>query len=100
QQAGGNCALTETPRVQYDTGDHDCWSVAFAEERLLDWLLAQHRGAPISWPPGSSLGRRMSLWLGDYGWVVLAWLGIAIVMWVVWIRHRRQRRTSGYDDVQ
>jgi len=53
--AGGSAALTEV-----DSDYHDCWTAAFRDWRLMDWLLLQKRGRrswltppgrrPIDWP--------------------------------------------------
>lgn len=40
--AGGHGKLTEI-----DTVSHDCWTAAFGQYGLLDWMLAQRRGGPI-----------------------------------------------------
>ena len=55
RQVGGNAALTEV-----DADYHDCWTAAFRDWRLMDWLLIQKRGRtawlappgrrPIDWP--------------------------------------------------
>jgi len=47
-QAGGNVFLTIEPAI-----GHDCWSSAFRQHHIMEWMLAQHRGAWICWtPPG------------------------------------------------
>jgi predicted esterase len=46
-EAGGKACLTEI-----DSAKHDCWTAAFNDYHLLDWLLSQRRGQP-SPPPGS-----------------------------------------------
>ena len=46
--AGGSVALTEI-----DSGAHDCWTAAFRNHGLLEWLLWQRRGGPNRLvPPG------------------------------------------------
>lgn len=63
QSAGGNVHLTEV-----DSSSHDCWSAAFQEYGLLDWLLAQRRGkrswlhAPGMVPIGFRLREFVSGW--------------------------------------
>ena len=44
QQAGGTARLTEI-----DSQDHNCWSAAFEDYHLLEWLLSQRRGASSAW---------------------------------------------------
>src|SRR5262249_39546406 len=41
--AGGNPIYTE-----YATGDHPIWPVAYYTPSLVDWVMAQHRGQPLS----------------------------------------------------
>jgi predicted peptidase len=45
---GQRCILTEV-----DTGIHDCWTTAFFDYYLLDWLLSQQRGCLNCPAPGS-----------------------------------------------
>jgi hypothetical protein len=47
KDAGGNVHLTEI-----ESSGHDCWSAAFNDYHLLDWLLSQRRGH-VSPAPGS-----------------------------------------------
>jgi len=59
--AGGTAALTEI-----DTDYHDCWTAAFTDWKLMDWLLLQRRGRsswlappgrrPIDWPVVGGIG--------------------------------------------
>lgn len=82
---GGNCALTET-----DGALHDCWSDAFLQYNLLQWLLSQRQGAAGCPPPGT-LMLRMAQWgvFGRLSAVVVQWwpqvsvlVGLATVYWV------------------
>jgi predicted peptidase len=58
-QLGGRCTLTET-----NTHTHDCWTTAFLDYDLLDWLLAQHKSDLNSPLPGSQcIGTRIHLLL-------------------------------------
>jgi predicted esterase len=50
QSLGGKAWLTETPGNK-----HDCWTVAFRDFTLLEWLLAQSRKVPGPVPKTSSL---------------------------------------------
>jgi hypothetical protein len=47
KKAGGIVHLTEI-----DSDYHDCWTAAFTEYRLMDWLLAQRRGSVCWLRPG------------------------------------------------
>jgi dienelactone hydrolase len=79
--AGGSAALTEV-----DADYHDCWTAAFRDWKLMDWLLLQRRGK-TAWlaPPG----RRPIDWPVVGG--IVALLGITAVA----IRQelKRQRRS-------
>jgi predicted peptidase len=81
RQSGGCGRLTEIP------GDlHNCWTAAFRDYDLLNWMLAQRRscGCTFSW------SQRVSDWLHDY-WaqiVVFAVVGICALAW----RHEARRR--------
>jgi poly(3-hydroxybutyrate) depolymerase len=85
--AGGRVRLTEI-----DSASHDCWTAAFAEHELLDWMLAQHRGGPVvmdirpwsrrvsdtlgDWSAGQVIGQVVVLGLLGVGlWRVLMWVG-------------------------
>lgn len=63
QRAGGQAHLTEI-----ESDEHDCWTSAFLEHHVLDWLLAQRRGTP-SVPPGqlpwaAAFRYQFDQWLG------------------------------------
>ena len=64
-ELGGNACLTEIP-----TTSHDCWTAAFRDYRLLDWLLAQHRReSSNSYPPGTvPLLARLEDAVADWKW--------------------------------
>jgi predicted peptidase len=53
REAGGNAHLTEI-----ESKEHDCWTRAFNDYHLLDWLLAQRRGGPAWqwWQVGLQIG--------------------------------------------
>lgn len=86
QAAGGHGKLTEI-----DTVSHDCWTAAFTDHDLLDWLLAQRRGGPIvmemrpwyrrlnevlgDWTMGQAIGQVVvSVLVGAALFEVLKWL--------------------------
>ena len=79
--AGGSAALTEV-----DADYHDCWTAAFRDWKLMDWLLLQRRGK-TAWlaPPG----RRPIDWPVVGGIVTL--LGITAV--AIGQELKRQRRS-------
>jgi predicted peptidase len=92
QQLGGNCALTET-----SGHPHDCWGPAFLQYHLLDWLLAQRRGARDCPPPGdfvSAIARSGTLgrWLLATAehWPQL--LAVAAVVAIAWVVRRERSR--------
>jgi predicted peptidase len=87
--AGGRAHLTLTR----GTG-HDCWSAAFADYRLLDWLLRQQRGrhSVFAGPGHVPLAGRVANVLRDWTWwqlllqaAVLSSPGLAILAWR-WMR--------------
>jgi len=94
----GKCVLTEV-----DTGTHDCWTTAFLDYNLLDWLLSQSRGCNTCPYPGSiTIGTRWQLLCSSYLYVrqwgpplgVLG--GAALACYAVrreWLRGRRKVRT-------
>lgn len=65
RELGGNVCLTEI-----STTSHDCWTAAFGEYRLLDWLLMQRRGEQnIGHPPGVvPLSARVENALAGWAW--------------------------------
>ncbi len=66
---GGRAYLTEINSTQ-----HDCWTAAFHDYDLLDWLLYQRRGKVSDYGPGTvPLKNRLGhLWDGCIGFVVWA----------------------------
>jgi predicted peptidase len=84
QRTGGIAALTETPSNL--TYAHDCWTTAFRDYDLVDWLLSQRRGASINWwPPGL----RRWAW-----WQIPAWSAVIAVIVVAWIAEKLRRSRS------
>jgi predicted peptidase len=94
--AGGWVKLTEV-----DTVSHDCWTSAFAEHHLLDWMLAQRRGGPVimeirpwwqriadslgHWTVGQAIGQVAVLGMIAAG-------GLEVLRWV---RRKRRSRVVG-----
>lgn len=85
---GGNCVFTEV-----DTGTHDCWTTAFLDYKLLEWLLSQTRGGKDCPPPGSIGIATHCRLLYQSGFGLRKWwpqltalAGLNAIAWVVW-RH-------------
>ncbi|MBX3413351.1 MAG: hypothetical protein KF708_11730 [Pirellulales bacterium] len=86
----GSVDLTEV-----NTVSHDCWTLAFRDYHLLDWLLAQRRGESATWAPGTvPLRLRLQDELRRFTWwqllaqfAVVA-LPLVLAWWALW------RRTS------
>jgi predicted peptidase len=83
RHSGGSVHLTEL-----DSAEHDCWTTAFTEHGLLDWLLAQERGKQ-SWlySPGTTpIGFRVRRFFAAWTWwqallelvVLTAFAGVTI----------------------
>jgi predicted peptidase len=91
RSAGGIAHLTEI-----DAATHDCWTPAFAEYRLLDWLLAQQRHAASPLPGAVSLSGRVRNVVEKWQWwqaLLQLMLPVAVVALLVWVaRERRQQR--------
>ncbi len=83
---GGHCWLTETPGR-----NHDCWTAAFNDYHIIDWLLAQRRGEPVvSIPWWAALKSFQSRHLqGDEVWPPLAM--VSVVAGLVWAVRRHLR---------
>ena len=80
KRAGGNIGLTLIP------GDyHDCWTAAFRQYGVMDWMLDQSRAAWVCWtPPGSRAWK----------WWHLLPLPCGIGATLFWARFREQRRRA------
>lgn len=94
---GGTVQLTEVA-----TGDHDCWTAAFARYRVLDWLLLQQRGQLSWWNGPAMFSRRADLRhfiQGWQWWQLLLQVGIPAVFcvaaWKAWRHSRRMRHAPG-----
>jgi predicted peptidase len=70
---GGRVHLTQVAALS-----HDCWTAAFSNYHLLDWLLAQRRGGRLAWPPGTiPLRHRIRDELRAFAWwQILAQMGV------------------------
>ncbi len=95
QVAGGRVALTEI-----DSESHDCWSAAFNDYCLLDWLLSQHRNS-ISWstPPGRiPIRGRVRVFFRDWQWwqLLLQVIVCAVLVTIVWILIRHWRSAGSW----
>jgi hypothetical protein len=94
-EAGGNVHLTEI-----ESAAHECWTAAFDDYHLLDWLLSQHRNQASSWNPGTiPLGVRLRDFASGWEWwQVLLQVGIPVLLvagaWTA-VRARRRRFVRG-----
>jgi dienelactone hydrolase len=87
--AGGNVHLTEI-----DSTKHDCWTAAFNDYHLLDWLLSQTRGQVSPAPGAIPLRTRMQDIAARWKWwQVLTQIGVAAVfIAATWEAVRRRQR--------
>jgi hypothetical protein len=77
QNAGGFACLTKV--TDRKAIPHDCWTAAFRDYDLTNWMLAQRRGGIVWWPPG------WSWWQGPM------WFGVGAFLLVGWLVDRRRR---------
>ena len=84
QKAGGIAALTETEWKPNRSSNHDCWTAAFQDYNVLDWLLAQRRGEAVQWYPGPTVRQSTWIWFRHNGWLIVAWSGIVLVLRYSW----------------
>lgn len=76
--AGGNAYITLVPEKK-----HTCFIPAFQDHNVLDWMLAQKRGAWVCWtPPGCRTWSWWHILAVPFGFVAVAWMGF----------HLRRRR--------
>ena len=76
--AGGNAHITLVPEKK-----HTCFIPAFQDHNVLDWMLAQRRGAWVCWtPPGCRTWSWWHILTVPFGFAAVAWLGL----------HLRRRR--------
>lgn len=90
QSVRGNTYLSEV-----DSEKHDCWTAAFNDYHLLEWLLSQRRGQS-SPPPGAvPLGTRLRDFLASWRWwQAAAQFGMpAMLVLAVWnaLKHRPRK---------
>lgn len=91
KSAGGRAHLTEI-----DSANHDCWTVAFQQYYLMDWLLTQRRGS-LAHPPGTiPLQVRLSHLISGWhsGLIFLQAAILVTLAYVVWLYLKRLRRIS------
>lgn len=71
RRADGRVGLTEIAGT-----NHDCWTAAFDDYHLLDWLLAQKHGTVVWEPPlqGSTIWRSLLFWFA----LVIALTAVAL----------------------
>lgn len=85
---GGVCEHTEIDNIT-----HDCWTAAFEEYDVLDWLLAQKRGDQVQRMPGSiplvSRLKKSGLW-----WKSLIGLGTVLMVGIAVYLEIRRRSTN------
>jgi len=90
-KAGGNVRLTLGWKFYGDAPEfsagHDCWSMAMKYDRIMDWMLAQRRGAWICWTPP---GHKPWKWWHVFG-VPSAFLAIVLL---AWFSERRPKGTE------
>ena len=81
KQAGGTAHLT-----LIESRSHDCWTAAFREYRIVDWLMNQAHGSDSAPPPGERTPRFRGVSLGILMGVVI------VVGWAIGTRTRSIRR--------
>jgi predicted peptidase len=89
RQLGGPCWLTETP------GDnHDCWTAAFRDYEVIEWLMQQSRNSPVvSVSIGDKL-RNLCIRYWDRVWPP-AMTVAAGVLFVIIIKRHYKRNAPG-----
>jgi pimeloyl-ACP methyl ester carboxylesterase len=99
---GGQAYLTEI-----DSSDNDCWSAAFLDYDLLDWLLYQRRGQVSDYGPGTlTLKHRWRDFTSEAATFAATWkplqiliqIGIPLILVLACLsakKQRRNRRPSG-----
>ncbi len=88
----GSVHLTEV-----DSHLHDCWTAAFEEHDLLEWLLSQKRGSPGRPPGVLTVRRRLERAWHSYSVVqMLGQIGIPLlVFFAIWSARRQRRKRNG-----
>lgn len=96
---GADCRLTEIP-----TGKHDCWDEAFGYYDLLNWMLAQRRGAErdgdsdmlgtsIEWQLAKHRFLTRQGWRENWATTWPRAVPLAVIVTIGVARHRHFRRT-------
>ena len=81
-EAGGNAHVTLPPLAK-----HTCFIPAFGENKAMDWMLAQGRGAWVCWtPPGYRPWRLWHILPAPCGLLLAGWLGLWLRRWKPWRR--------------
>lgn len=93
---GGRAFLTEI-----ESSGHDCWTSAFLDYDLLDWLLYQRRGQVSDYPPGTltlkNRWHRFTSGLAEFAagwnlWQAILQISIPLVLiFMFWSAKRRRR---------
>lgn len=90
---GGTVVLTEVRSVH-----HDCWSEAFSNYHVLDWLLSQRRGQ-LSWhtsPSAAALTTDLRTFAASWKWwQVLVQMGIPLTLIGVFAVMVKRSRRAG-----
>jgi predicted peptidase len=95
QKAGGIAEFTLTdPKTTGTWRDHDCWTAAFQDYHVLDWMLTQRRGAPRAQPPGASVWTSFEIWVRHFGWVGFVWIAFVALVGSGWVWQRKSRQFS------
>jgi len=82
--AGGNAHITLIPEKK-----HTCFVPAFQDHNVLDWMLAQKRGAWVCWtPPGCRTWSWWHILAVPCGFAAVVWLGF-------FLRRRRLDKRAG-----
>lgn len=100
-QAGGHAHLTETEPKPGATFSHNCWSAAFENYDLLNWLLDQRLGASESQPPAASIWARFEAiaifflkGLKEIAWITLPWIGLIACVRFFWLNEMVKRKKA------
>jgi len=89
KKAGGNVYLTLP-----ESDKHDCWVAAFQQCHIMEWMLAQHRGAFLRWMPAGCVP-----W--NWSHILTVPSVCLLVVWLGWFseqkRRQRKRRSIRVD---
>lgn len=87
--AGGNAKL-----IEIESNQHDCWTAAFDQHRLLEWMLLQTRGMPPIDLQSETWLEACQEFIARFGFVVL----IPVLLIAAW-RIEKQRRFNMMETV-